>query len=113
MILKASQRSRDAQLAIHLMESKNEYVALHEVMGFVEGDLADAFKEIHAISKGTRCKQYLFSLSLSPPETKDVPIAMFEDAIARVERQNDVTLKRAAQKIDDTDALPCPLLVLI
>ena len=87
MILKASQRSGGAQLAVHLLKSENEHVALHEVSGFVADDLAGAFKEIHAISKGTRCKQYLFSLSLSPPESEDVPIAVFEDAIARVERK--------------------------
>ena len=37
------------------------------------------------MSKGTRCKQYLFSLSLNPPEDAALPVAEFEAAIDRAE----------------------------
>ncbi|MEO1152199.1 MAG: relaxase [Pseudomonadota bacterium] len=46
-----------------------------------------AFKEAEAISRGTRCRQYLFSLSLNPPETESVSIEAFESAIDRVENK--------------------------
>ncbi len=85
MILKASQRGGGMQLAVHLLKPENEHVELHEISGFVADDLAGAFKEVYAISKGTRCKQFLFSLSLNPPETEDVPVEVFEDVIARIE----------------------------
>ncbi|WP_456386603.1 relaxase/mobilization nuclease domain-containing protein [Profundibacter sp.] len=85
MILKASQRGGGMQLAVHLLKPENEHVELHEISGFVADDLASAFKEVHAISKGTRCKQFLFSLSLNPPELENVPVAVFEDVIARIE----------------------------
>jgi hypothetical protein len=69
MILKASQRSGGQDLAAHLMRAdENEHVRLHELRGFVSEDLKGAFKEADAISRGTKCRQYLFSLSLSPPE---------------------------------------------
>jgi len=85
MILKASQRGGGMQLAVHLLKPENEHVELHEISGFVADDLAGAFKETYAISKGTRCKHFLFSLSLNPPETENVPVEVFEDAIARIE----------------------------
>lgn len=85
MILKASQRGGGMQLAMHLLKPENEHVELHEISGFVADDLAGAFKEVYAISKGTRCKQFLFSLSLNPPEMENVPVEVFEDVISRIE----------------------------
>lgn len=86
MILKASQRGGGQDLARHLMRmDENDHVRLHELRGFASDTLADAFKEAEAVSRGTKCRQYLFSLSLSPPETESVPVAVFEDAIERVE----------------------------
>ena len=85
MILKASQRDGHGQLARHLLKPENEHVELHEVRGFVSDTVAGAFKEAYGISRGTRCSQFLFSLSLSPPEDARVPVALFEDAIERVE----------------------------
>lgn len=69
MILKGSQRSGGRDLAVHLMNSTdNEHVRLHELRGFASHDLKSAVLEAEAISLGTKCRQYLFSLSLSPPE---------------------------------------------
>ncbi|EKF40103.1 relaxase/mobilization nuclease family protein [Nitratireductor indicus C115] len=66
MILKGSQRGNGQNLAAHLLNvSDNEHVRLHELRGFVSEDLHGAFHEVEAISRGTRCRQYLFSLSLS------------------------------------------------
>ena len=86
MILKGSQRGGGQDLAIHLMRlDDNEHIDIHELRGFVAEDLKGAFKEVQAVSRATRCKQYLFSLSLNPPETEDVPIAAFEEAVERIE----------------------------
>lgn len=88
MILKASKRSGGAKLASHLLnEADNEHIELHELRGFTAETLTGAFKEIEAISKGTRCTQYLFSLSLSPPQSEYVPIEHFEAAIDRIEQK--------------------------
>lgn len=88
MILKASQRGGGQNLAVHLMRvDDNEHVRLHELRGFASDDLKGAFKEAEAVSRGTRCRQYLFSLSLSPPEDAHVSAEAFEETIDRVERR--------------------------
>ncbi len=88
MILKGSKRSGGTALALHLLnEQDNEHVELHELRGFSANTLKGAFKEIEAISKGTRCRQYMFSLSLSPPETECVPVEQFEKSIERIEKK--------------------------
>lgn len=86
MILKASQRAGGKQLAAHLLNARdNDHVTVHELRGFVADDLTGAFNEAYAVSRGTRCHQFLFSLSLSPPETEDVSIELFENVIDDIE----------------------------
>ncbi|XHB98201.1 relaxase [Nitratireductor sp. ac15] len=86
MILKASQRGGGQDLAAHLMKlDDNEHIALHELRGFASDSLKDAFKESEAISRGTNCRQYLFSLSLNPPQQEHVPVEVFEKTINRIE----------------------------
>lgn len=86
MILKGSQRSGGLKLAAHLMNTRdNDHVEVHELRGFTANDLHGAFQEADAIAKGTKCQQYLFSLSLSPPETGKVSVTDFEKAIAQAE----------------------------
>jgi len=86
LILKGSQRGGGQDLAVHLMRTdQNEHVRLHETRGFMSDDLRGAFKEAEAISRATKCRQFLFSLSLSPPEREKVPVDVFEQAIERIE----------------------------
>ncbi len=88
MILKGSQRASGQNLAAHLLRTDdNEHVLVHELRGFAADDLKGAFKEAEAISLGTKCRQYLFSLSLSPPEQERVPVAIFERAIDQIEER--------------------------
>lgn len=88
MILKGSQRSGGKQLGLHLLKmDENEHVEIHEVSGFISDTVMGAMNEAYAASRGTRCKQYLFSLSLSPPERESVRIETFEKAIADVEER--------------------------
>lgn len=92
MILKASQRGGGKQLGLHLLKTQeNEHVEVHEVRGFVSEDVIGALKESYAISKGTKCKQFLFSVSLNPPPQERVPVETFEDAICRIEEKNGLT----------------------
>lgn len=88
MILKGNQRGGAKQLAQHLMKMvENEHVEVHELRGFVSENLHGALHEAYALSKGTKCKQFLFSLSLNPPAPENVPVAVFEDAIERIEKK--------------------------
>ncbi|MGR3615283.1 MAG: relaxase/mobilization nuclease domain-containing protein [Paracoccaceae bacterium] len=88
MILKGNQRAHGSELAQHLMNVEdNEHVQVHDLRGFLADDLFGAFKETEAISLGTKCQQYLFSLSLSPPKTAKVSVEDFERVIAEIERR--------------------------
>lgn len=88
MILKAKERGDGPQLARYLLTMRdNDHVELHEVRGFVSDELPGAFGEADAIAKGTRCKNYLFSLSVNPPQDKQVAVEDFERAIDDIERK--------------------------
>lgn len=92
MILKASQRGGAKQLGLHLLKmTENERVEIHEVRGFISDDVMDAMHEAYAVSRGTKCKQFLFSVSLNPPKTENVRIEVFEQALAKIEERNDLT----------------------
>lgn len=87
MIIKASQRGGGANLAAHLTRTdENEHVEIAELRGFISDDLHGAFKEVDAIRRGTKCSQYLFSASFSPPQDADLKADAFMDAINRVEQ---------------------------
>jgi hypothetical protein len=84
MILVGSQRGGARQLAAHLLnEQDNDHITVAELRGFIANDLDGALVETQAIAGGTRCKQYLFSLSLNPP--KDARVEM-EALMAAAER---------------------------
>lgn len=88
MILKGSQRSGASKLATHLLRlDENDHVEVHELRGFSSSDLRSALREADAIAKGTRCRQFLFSLSFNPPETEAVSVAQFEAAIELAEER--------------------------
>lgn len=88
MILKAKERGDGGQLARYLLATRdNEHVELHEVSGFVSDDLLDAFHEADAIARGTRCKNYLFSMSLNPPEEAYVETEVFEKTADLIEKK--------------------------
>ena len=85
MILKAKERGDGGQLARYLLATRdNEHVELHELTGFVSEELIEAFHEADAIARGTRCKNYLFSMSLNPPEGAYVETEVFERAADQI-----------------------------
>ncbi len=89
MILKASQRSGARQLGQHLLKTEeNEHVEVYEVSGFVAETVPEAMKEAYALSLGTHCKQYLFSVSLNPPADENVRVDVFEKALRMIEERN-------------------------
>ncbi len=87
MILKGNSRGHAKDLALHLMNDENENVEIHAMRGFISRDLMGAFHELYAISRGTRCDQFMYSLSLNPPPHEEVSVADFEDAIEKAEQR--------------------------
>ena len=93
MILVGSQRSGARALADHLTNDlDNDHVSLLDLDGFMAGDLHGALDETHAISKATHCTKFLFSLSLSPPETHVATEQEFLDAIDRAGKNSASTV---------------------
>ena len=85
MILVASQRSGAMALADHLMNDvENDHVTVVGIDGFMADDLHEALEEAQAISKATRCKKFLFSVSLNPPEEAIVTDEGFTQAADRI-----------------------------
>ncbi|MFC6199211.1 relaxase/mobilization nuclease domain-containing protein [Ponticaulis profundi] len=91
MILVGNQRGGARDLANHLTKDENDHVIVHEIKGFVSDDLHSAFKEAEAMSKGTKCRQYLFSLSFNPPGEENVSTEDFERAIDKAEKSLGLT----------------------
>ncbi|KPD12633.1 relaxase/mobilization nuclease domain-containing protein [Phaeobacter sp. 11ANDIMAR09] len=88
MILKGSQRSGAKALADHLMNDRdNDHVSCLELRDFSSNQLHGALAEMHAISKATQCKQFMFSLSLNPPTDHIATEQDFLEAADRAEQQ--------------------------
>lgn len=86
MILKGNERGHAAELALHLLNPRdNDHVTVHAIEGFVADDLQGALAESAAISQATQCCNHLFSLSLNPPPEARVSVEEFEAAIAKIE----------------------------
>lgn len=74
------------------MKDENEHVEVHQLRGFISQNVMGALNEPYAVIKGTKCKRFLYSLSLNPPEGKQaegkqVNIADFEIAIEQAEKR--------------------------
>jgi hypothetical protein len=87
VILKAKERGDGKQLGAYLLRDTNEHVEVHELRGFLSHELPSALQEIDALSRGTRAKNFLFSMSFNPPPSERVDIEAFEQAIEAVERK--------------------------
>ncbi len=88
MILKGNQRAGGRQMALHLLNGmQNEHVSVHEVRGFMANDVLGALNEAYALSKGTQCRQFMYSLSLNPPQDEKVDIQVFEETLERIEKK--------------------------
>jgi hypothetical protein len=88
MIPKGNQRGGGRQLATHLLNQfDNDHVEVLDLRGAVAQDLHGAFHEWYAQSKATKCRKYLYSLSVNPDLAKyGLTREQYLDFIARTER---------------------------
>lgn len=89
MIPKGSQRAGGQQLATHLLnEFDNDRVEVAEVRGAIAPDLHGAFAEWSATATGTKCRKYLYSLSVNPdPDQGPLTRNQYRDFIDRAEKK--------------------------
>lgn len=86
MILKGNSRGGAKDLALHLMKLENDHVEVHELRGFVSRDLMGALNETYAISRATKCRAFMYSLSINPPPNEKVDTTKLIDAADKVEK---------------------------
>ncbi|MBI1208179.1 MAG: relaxase [Azospirillum sp.] len=86
MILKGNRRGGAKDLALHLMKDENDHVQVQELRGFVSGDLMGALNETYAISKGTKCQKFMYSMSVNPPPGETASTADILEAIEKSEK---------------------------
>lgn len=89
MIAKGNQRGGGGHLATHLMNDfDNEQVSIVDIRDAAAPDLHGAFAEWAAMSTQTRCKKYLYSLSINPdPAQPDLTDEQITDYIHRIEEK--------------------------
>lgn len=90
MNLHGNQRGGWRDLGLHLLKDENDHVNVHEVSGFVSQDVLGALKESYAVSRGTRARQHMFSLSMNPPPSEKVATSVFLEAIPKIEEKLDL-----------------------
>lgn len=90
MILKGNQRTGAADLATHLSnEYDNERIEIAQLRGVAAGDLHGALGEFAALARATRCRQPLYSLSISP--ASPLSRAQYFSAIDHIEAKLGLT----------------------
>ena len=88
MIIEGNQRGNAKQLANHLLNDRdNDHVTVHEITGFSSETVHGAFQEIQATSRATRCTQFLFSVSLNPPQNEIATNETFKKALIDIEQK--------------------------
>lgn len=84
MILKGTERGGARKLAAHLLNDRdNDHIEVASLKGFAANDLTGAMDEAFFVASATKCQNFLFSLSLNPPQDQDVGIDTLKDAAER------------------------------
>ena len=70
---------------------ENEHVEAHKIRDFCLRRPHRCAQGSLRHEQGTRCEQFLFSVSLSPPANERVPVETFESATAGIRERNGLT----------------------
>lgn len=85
-IMVGSQRGGARDLALHLMKPENEHIEVREIRGFMSDNVTGALNEAYAISKATRCRKFLYSLSANPPPDRQLST---DDLVSMIDEAED------------------------
>ena len=87
MIIKGGSRSNRRFFARHLMNSQdNERVRVVGFQGFAHEDVDDAFRDMEAVAKYTRCKNFFYHVSMSPGEDERLTDVQWDKAVDTLEK---------------------------
>lgn len=90
MIAKGNLHASGARLAAYMVTGKDgEKAELHELRGFADAGIRDAFKTIDAVAKGSHCTKPFFHVQVRNPEgDRALGPAEWERVADRIERIN-------------------------
>ena len=87
MIIKGGSRSNRKFFARHLLNAKdNERVRVVEFKGFARENVDEAFRDMEASAKGTRCQNYFYHADLSPREDEHLTDEQWAGAVDTLEK---------------------------
>jgi hypothetical protein len=87
MIIKGGSRSNRRFFARHLLNAKdNEEVRLVELKGFAHEDVDGALRDMEAVAKGTRCKNFFYHADMNPREGEHLTPEQWGQAVDTLER---------------------------
>ena len=87
MIIKGGSRCNRRFFARHLLNARdNERVRVVELTGFAHDSVEDAFRDMEAIARGTRCKNFFYHADLNPRENEHLTEAQWGQAVDTLER---------------------------
>ena len=88
MIAKGTPHTSGARLARYLVTGKDgERAELHELRGFAEADIADAFRSIHVMAQATQCEQPFFHCQVRNPQGETLTRQQWEAVADRIEQK--------------------------
>jgi hypothetical protein len=88
MIITGKSRNNAAQAADYLSkQGQNERTELIGTRGTLSEDIAGACAEMEAIAAGSKCKNFLYHLTINPPEGKTFTPEQWEMATALAEKK--------------------------
>ena len=74
------------RLAQYMVTGKDgERAELHELRGFAETDIVDAFRSVHIVAAATQCTQPFFHCQVRNPEGEHLSRAQWELVADRIE----------------------------
>lgn len=92
MIINGGSRRNGGYFAKHFMRmDHNEAVEIVEMRGLVSDNLPDAFRELRAIARGTKCVNYFYHANLNPREDEQLTPEQWQLAADTLERELGLT----------------------
>ena len=77
--------------AKHLMKATNERVEVVEIVGLNATTLPDAFREMYAVSRGTKCDNYFYQANINPRADEHLTPEQWQKAVDALERNLGLT----------------------
>jgi Relaxase/Mobilisation nuclease domain len=92
IIINGASRRAGGWWAKHLEnEATNERVEVVEIVGLSAATLPDAFREMHALSRGTKCDNYFYQANINPRADEKLTPEQWQKAVDTLEKNLGLT----------------------